>query len=359
MIRWVLFIFLICFFQSPIFSQTLHALISVDSNDESIGRSVKKDGALMRDLVKKIASETGMTLKLTYYEGKQFTLKNNNNAINNLKPSANDMVFVYFSAHGYRTQKTKTKWPLVYHAESDDGLDLNKVYQTIASKKPRFQIVMADVCNELIEMDEDSPHVAPRSTNSNESVNYKALFLNSKGGIISSSSKPEQLSYALEKGGAFTLNFLAALKTATRSTSLPKWTNIMNTATKVIGKGTDARQDPQYQAFNLVDGGTSSVAVSTTTSNIPSPPPSPTNSSSNKNSFKFKEGKLVQKSAKKWILTWEGVDYNLKQYEKEDDMIYLESPEDESYYCLSIEQRMLWIYDDNSEDWEILVDPLK
>lgn len=352
MFRWVQICFIVFLFSKPVFSQTLHALIFADSNDESIGVSVKRDGSLMKDLVKKIAAETGMTLKLTYHDGKQFTVKNNNNAIKNIKPSANDMVFVYFSAHGYRTEKTKTKWPLVYHPDSDDGLDLHQVYQTIASKKPRLQIVMADVCNELIETEDDSSQIAPRSMNNNETRNYKALFLNSKGGIIASSSKPKQLSYGLEKGGAYTLNFLAALKSATRSTSIPKWSNVMNTATKVIGKGTDYRQDPQYQAFNIVDGGASSTSIaSTNTTNSVS--------TSNKNSFKFTEGKLIQKNSKNWRLTWENVNYDLKEYEKEGGYIYLQDIEDDTYYCIGLTDKVLWIYDDKSEDWEVLVDPLK
>ncbi|TGN20968.1 caspase family protein [Leptospira idonii] len=339
---WILVLFL----NVPVFSQTLHFLVMADTHDETIGKSVKKDFKNLKDLAQKIASNTGMTLNLTAYEGNDFSLKNANRAINSISPDQNDAVIVYISAHGFRERDSATKWPNIYFPEGE-YLEENDIYKRLAKKKPRLLIVLADVCNSYTDDDGSVPNVIPRSLNDKEAENYTTLFVNSKGAIVASSSKPGQASIAESKGGSYTLAVLNALKNAVKSSSPPRWADIMKTSGKPIGSGS-SRQDPQYELFSFTEGGKTNNSVVTTNTPV-----------SKKMKFTFSSGKLEEQNSKKWNLTLDGTVYNLKEYERDKTYIYFTDEENETTYALDLPAKVFFQYDWDREDWDTIADDLK
>jgi hypothetical protein len=315
-----------------------------DTDDETIGASVKKDFKSINALVKKIADNTGMTLNLASYEGNDYTSKTANRAIKSITPDSNDTVFVYISAHGARLRSTPTKFPMIYFPD-DVSIDQNTIYKTLAAKKPRLLIIIADVCNGYMEEGEPVPNVIPRTMSSNEQLNYTTLFVNSKGTILASSSKPGQYSMAFDKGGAYTLNFLSALKKATESASVPKWEDIMKTSIKPIYPESKDRQDPQYQMISFTEGGRTN---------------NPSTTVSNKRlTFNFSEGKLEEKNAKKWSFLYQGDTSNLNEYDRSPEFIYLRSEDEQDYYAIDFKNKILYEYDWEGQEWNTLADDLK
>ncbi|WP_411823565.1 caspase family protein [Leptospira sp. 'Mane'] len=330
----------------PIFSQTLHVLIMADTFDETIGKSVKKDLNNFKDFAQKVATSTGMTLKMTTYQGDDYSSTNANNAIKSISPDANDTVLVYFSAHGSRTQSTPTKWPTIYFPD-EVSIDQNEIYKKLTKKKPRLLLVIADVCNVFADEDESVPNVIPRSMNSNEALNYSTLFLNSKGSILASSSKPGQASIAYEKGGAYTINLLSAIKNAVKSSTPPRWADIMKISAKPIDPNSDSRQDPQFELFSFTEGGGKEAVA------IVNPP------SSKRIKYTFSNGKLEEKASKVWALALDGEDYELKEYDRNKTFVYLSDEQNGGSYALDIENKIFYEYDWDTEDWDTISENLK
>ncbi|MDF3818549.1 caspase family protein [Leptospira sp. 96542] len=334
-------------------SQTLHAVILSDSLDQSIGKSVKKDMANFKDLVNQIASKTGMDLQLTVLDGKDFTYKKANNAFGKINPGSEDLVFIYFSAHGFRMKETKGKWPLI-HFPDDNFVDQNELYKTQVAKKPRLLIIMSDVCNVYADEGEPIPGVIPRSMSANEETNYATLFRYSRGSILASSSIPGQYSQAMDKGGAYSLQFLSNLKSALKSSNTPVWANIMKAANKPLFANTDHRQDPQYQLLSFTEGS----KVNTGLPVVVNPPvvnPTP----NKRQNYKFSEGYLQENANKKWKLNYDGVNYNLKEYERDKNFISMLDESNEDYYSVDHINKILYHYDWENEEWVVIAEGLK
>jgi len=212
---------------------TLHALIVVDTDDRSVGESVKIDLQNMQNLMRDISQYTEMRENTQQISGNDVTRGNVNSAINNLSVGSNDVVFFYYSGHGFNPGRSK--WPAM--SLNDGSLTLKEVKATLKRKKPRLLIVMADTCNSF------TGGRFPPLGSARGSDNYKELFLKYQGVITASSSKPGQYSWGNERiGGLYTYQFLGSLNQELSSTQRPSWDALMSRANKFIQAGGSSQQ---------------------------------------------------------------------------------------------------------------------
>jgi len=237
---------------------TLHAIIAIDTNDPSIGASVKIDLRNMQNLVADIAQHTRLATAGEAISGSRLTVGNVNKAVESLSVGTDDVVIFYYSGHGFNPGGTK--WPAMNLEDGDLGL--KTVREKLRAKNPRLLIVMADTCNGF-----QNRGGFRFSKDAGKPNNYKVLFLKYRGVITASSSKPGQYSWGNERiGGLYTDAFLKSLNRELASKQKPTWKAVMERANAPI-QASGSLQEPQYkfQELNYVEGGWT-----------PPPPPPPT-----------------------------------------------------------------------------------
>jgi hypothetical protein len=206
---------------------TLHAVIVADTNDDSIGASVGIDLKKLEDFVNEVARHTGLSLSGGSISGNDFSKATILAAINSLSIGPNDVVWFYNSSHGYNPGPTQ--WPAIY--TKDGSLPLTEVADLLKAKRPRFSVVIADVCNGTARSGGFM-----RARVDGRPDNYKELFLNYAGNILASSSKNGQYSWGNSRtGGLFTTAFLGELENELRVVDQkPNWKTLMERAIRPV-----------------------------------------------------------------------------------------------------------------------------
>lgn len=228
-------------------SGTIHALLLIDEYSD-IAPACLADKIKIEEEVQIIAQKTRLALNLVPID---YTKEGIREAIAGLKIAENDVIFFYFTGHGYRyeAQEHCGKYPYLYLTKTEEqlydaGICLDEINEQLKAKKPRLLISLADCCNNILPYEEP---IAMNPTLIGQA--YKKLFLNSEGYIIGTSSLPGQFSYATNNGGYFTNGFLESMREiASRSTDHREvsWENVLNrTRTKTI-LYSSSKQNPQY-----------------------------------------------------------------------------------------------------------------
>jgi len=227
----------------PASGPTLHAIIAADTDDETVGKSVEIDLENVGKLLLSIQDNTGLRLQTRSISGNELTRNKVIEALNQLSVGPNDVVIFYYSGHGVNLNKG-SKWPaLVFGGRF---LDLDEVKARIKAKNPRFLMVFADACNNLVQVISSfrGTKGMPRAKN------YRQLFLNYRGDIMASSSIPGQKSWGNNgDGGFFTQAFLNHFNEELASASTPSWQAIMERAKKPLPTYHSEQpfQHPQYE----------------------------------------------------------------------------------------------------------------
>lgn len=249
-------LFLFCFTlflrQNSVEAANLHAIIVCDTQADTIGTSVEADLLRVQQEIVKISQNTGLETKLKIFQKNQV----NDHILSYLDQqtvAADDVVFFFFSGHGYRTEsKGANFWPNLYFTPIKRGVDFYQVTQSIVEKKPRLLIAIADCCNNILNEEYAPPllkksGLALRAQSKNYTkINYQHLFLKKKGVILVSSSEPGEFSWATKSGGLYTLAFFEALNKEVNASHLPEWSVILDNASlKVMRR--DIGQTPQYE----------------------------------------------------------------------------------------------------------------
>ena len=216
-----------------IFGQTIH-LITVIDRYSNIAESCEVDFNNVTELFTNIANDVGMELE-TY--DTEFEQSETIDFINNFTCSSDDVVFFYYSGHGFRYSDQEVVWPYlnVCHegpqTPEDCGVDLNWVHKQLIEKRPRLSIAIGDCCNNKIDWLEPR-NVLSRSANfnnNNTADGYRKLFVESSGHIVASGSIPGQYALGTQTGGLFTNGIIETLKKA-RGIADITWKNVFEKA---------------------------------------------------------------------------------------------------------------------------------
>lgn len=217
----------------------LHAILVGDTVTDDIGTSVVNDLTLFQAEMQKVSKQTGLKLKKTVMDGKTLRAETLINQVEKLSVRPNDVIVFYFSGHGYRTNSKENPWPNLYISTEDVGVDFSLIVQELSNKHPRLLVSIADVCNNVI------PDLfAPPTTMSLMSaapkkvdfvkLNYRLLFLQTKGVITIASSKAGEYSWSTDLGGLYTRAFFESLEREVHGSTTANWQSILDRAAYTI-----------------------------------------------------------------------------------------------------------------------------
>ncbi|GAA4825903.1 caspase family protein [Algivirga pacifica] len=221
-------------------AQTFHAIMFADTADPSIGSSCLTDYERMEVEFATIANANGMKIKRYFHEGTSFTKETIQKVLKEeLACGPNDVVYFYYTGHGARSADDQSKWPqlsLGLRKTNASHYPLAFVNDLIKEKNPKFSIVMADCCNEVIKG--LSVKKARGGVSIVEDIDesfdvYENLFLLPKGNIIVTSSSPGEQALGNDKGGIYTNSFLEALQKSVIMATPVTWDGLMNDAKKM------------------------------------------------------------------------------------------------------------------------------
>jgi Caspase domain len=229
---------------------TLHAIFVIDTNDKNIGGMVARDLGIVGDEVQRIAQATGMALNDTVYKGGDFTIDNVKQAINGAAAGPDDVIFFYYSGHGFRTPPKRSDWPYFFF-HSQRTIDFGWVADTLSKKGARLAISLVDACNNVVNVQVREEQKGMPASADKAAAGYKDLFLRYKGWVAGASSIPGETSTATSSGSLFTISFLKALREEIAQPN-PSWQNLMDKAagTRLTHQSTSGRtysQQPFYQ----------------------------------------------------------------------------------------------------------------
>jgi hypothetical protein len=215
------------------------------TNDPTVGPLAKKDLAKMTELVTNLTQQLKINFVPIIISGEGFSKVNVERAIDSLKPKAIDIVFFYFSGHGFRYSGDVSKYPRMsfrvskLQLRAEINLGVEDVYKRLLAKKARVTIVLGDCCNERLGA--SSPFgldiLRPRNTGTAglklNIDNCKKLFFPKQPlSIVIGSASANQLAVGNPDLGSFFTNYFYAelTKVLYSSSGNPSWWNIIKLA---------------------------------------------------------------------------------------------------------------------------------
>lgn len=237
------------------YAQNIHFICIADTDDNKIGKSVKKDVNQMLDFVMSLASDIGMEDNLQpaiVMMGEECNKKNLLTTIEEFKCGKDDIVLFYYSGHGIRAYQDTSEFPQMCLGNSDqDYISLEYVKKKIERKGPGLSIILADCCNSYDSSATPKEAVmitarARASDKSSHDEGMRKLFLETRGSIIAASSRKGEVSWGNSYyGGLFTNGFLNEIDLYTSSGKAIDWQELMwRTRCRVVA---DSRSSRKYQ----------------------------------------------------------------------------------------------------------------
>jgi len=212
----IITIFLLSLSFRLLHAQTLYGIIMADTDDEYIGAGCTTDIRLMNNQFEKIAEGIGYKAKITVLTKETFTMEALYETIRNVDCKPDDIIFFYYTGHGYNLSDRTSSYPLIQIKKQKDQLRsnpaLDDIHAEICKKGGKFGITIGDCCNNVITVpvpnSRDVVAKVPRLTNDF----YRKLFLENKGNVLITSARPPQFSPTHPQiGSLYTVAFTQAM----------------------------------------------------------------------------------------------------------------------------------------------------
>lgn len=224
---------------------TFYLIAIAGTNDPTVGPLAKKDLAKMTDLFTNLTQQLKINFVPIIISGESFSKVNVDRAIDSLKPKTIDIVFFYFSGHGFRYNGDISKYPRMsfrvskLQLRSEINLGVEDVYKRLLAKKAKVTIVIGDCCNESLGASSPfgldilrprNPGTAGLKLNID---NCKKLFFPKQPlSIVIGSASANQLAVGNPELGSFFTNYFQAelINVLYNNTGKPSWWNIIKVA---------------------------------------------------------------------------------------------------------------------------------
>ena len=235
----------------PLSGAQLKAILVGDSVDQTIGRSSRYDVSNMQKMLIKVAENIELPFQSVILLGKKANAQDVMKQIEALSIEPDDIVVVYFSAHGVNNHN-ETQWPHLLFDVDDSNVDFTLVNNLIRSKGPKLMLSIADACNEILPSSVQLESLSARAISGKKLIkkNLEKLFLQTSGSIIVSSSHPGEYSWSdPDFGSDFTLTFLKCLNELILQEEGIDWDNLLDfvkTEVSSIHHPKNEKQTPQY-----------------------------------------------------------------------------------------------------------------
>jgi hypothetical protein len=229
---------LLCVLVSQGEAAELHAIIVTDTIAVNIGSSVEADFQKVDHEVMRISFHADLPYKKYLIKGHEITSKRILATIKSLDVKSDDVVFFYFSGHGYRNRSKQSDWPNLFITRENCGIDFDLISKEIEKKRARLMVVFADVCNNIVPDIFAPPLVAKSfmrtSPTSTLSQAYVSLFRNSCGKILIAGAKTGEFAWCTPKGALLTDAWIRSIAEEGALGELADWQTVLDRAALTV-----------------------------------------------------------------------------------------------------------------------------
>jgi hypothetical protein len=240
-------------------AQTLHAVILADTRDQSIGSSCERDMADMSARLDTVARRIGYKYNLTVRAGEQFGPKGLAELLDGITCGPNDVLFFYYTGHGFSTAARQSDFPLLYLRT--DSTDLAALHQRLVARKPRLCISLGDCCNNVLT---DMRKLLPTPIRAKgldtklDDDMLRKLFVDTKGDVLVATAKRGERAASTPSYGSFyTYSWLNALRAAEVNNSNVTWASLLtdseNRMQSLLAPFPDTVRHHSHWRINLAD----------------------------------------------------------------------------------------------------------
>ncbi len=242
-------------------AQTFHAIIVADTKDSLLFNACEHDLEVMHRQFAQAASAIRYQLSEQVVSRDFFNRAQLDTVINRLTVRPDDIIFLYYTGHGYNVGGRTDRFPLLMLTKDpacfDQNIGLLSIHERLRHKNARLCITLGDCCNNIatstrgmvgrrallrgLKLNDDSLNVA-----------YRKLFLATKGDILVASSQPPQQSCAHPDSGSFyTRAFDEALDLASHYNRTISWETLLNDAQMRLTRHSATRDKRSIYQINL------------------------------------------------------------------------------------------------------------
>ncbi len=242
-------LFLLLFPAHALFGVNFHAIVIADTADKIIHNSASVDIKKMSHALKRVARGAGAKLRLKVLSGSHVTIEDLERWYSRVNIRKNDILFFYFTGHGFALQQQNTIWPNLFFRTNKEALAMERLQEVLMRKRARLTIVFSDSCNKFGPVAEYERAIARTLRPPKVSFDFapkkkglKKLFRKRRGKILASGAIKGTPSFGSNYGGYFTQAFLIALEEESRK-SKPSWKRLFKKSQKLL----EHAQHPQFQ----------------------------------------------------------------------------------------------------------------
>jgi hypothetical protein len=227
---------------------TMHLIIVANVNEPKIGPSTDKDKDLVLATMTSLAGEMKVKTNQIIIAGANYSKATVLKSIQNLKPGKNDIIFFYYSGHGFKQPTAEIGNPANFSnfpfldLRPNENLDfdtyalgIDSVYRMLLRKGARCNIILGDCCNN----DPNNTNVVAKPPGETRGPvmprnmrNMELLFLQPGNVLATAANVTERASSNNDFGGFFTYFFKAALNFYVSPMRLqpPTWNELLQNA---------------------------------------------------------------------------------------------------------------------------------
>lgn len=214
------------------YSQTLHVITVGALDDKKLSSAVYSDFEIMKKNFNFISQNIGYKLSTQTIGNAGFNSKTILNSLDTLKVEPQDLIFFYYSGHGFNEIQSNTRFPIFQLNDfKQNKLLVDNVADLLKAKNARLCITFGDMCNNFLPSGTKSMTRTIKIkggfvSNDMNPVLHK-LFLETQGYIKISSSEKSQYSNAYEDGSLYTKAFDKALEEAIDKNAEISWNTFL------------------------------------------------------------------------------------------------------------------------------------
>ena len=251
MMKRLLLLLLLLQAQTLLGSVTFHAVVIADTADKIVHNSASVDIKKVSHAMRKIARGCKAKMKLKVLSGSQVTINDLEAWYQKAHIRKHDILFFYFTGHGFALEKQNTIWPNLFFRTKKEGLPMEQLQEVLMRKKARFTVVFCDSCNKFGPV---TPHeravalsVQPPKVKFDFAPKKRGLykmFRKRRGKVLASGAVRGTPSFGSNHGGYFTQAFLIALEEESRRHK-PSWKRLFRKSQKLLQHA----QQPQFRLY--------------------------------------------------------------------------------------------------------------